>query len=429
MQIRISKSATLTIIYLGVISVILEFLFFMRTNSSYHDFQTFTDSAELLASGENPYKDPLFLNSYTLSIPLSKFAMFLPAPIGSTFWNILNAIGIYGFLRIISPSLSNVAQLWVFVLVLASSPARAMFASVQHTGIILGLLTLAVHFARSANIKKRLSYKFLAGMTLIIPFELKPQFALPVMLIFLFSTHYRFSFYVWAGFTVLLHSLMSSYFRLPLDKLWIERLLGRSDITTKVDSGDNSIWILPSYFFGHSHIWLILGFVCYFSALLFQIRLVWIGFDVNSLLVFGMLSTILLPYFHTYDYLIVCTLLSLHYFQEKSSYYRVSAVFLFLVPTIVDDSNLLSRVVFACLIFLVIDTVKNQIVRSRTLWKSFLTYFGTSVVYFISYSRFPFENLRISFLMFTASALFALSVFQRGHIIDRSLSTRYPRPV
>ena len=386
-------------IVLAVFFFVAEFFLIIKIDDGFHDSQTFLDASRLLNARENPYLDPYFLNSYTLALPFSKYASFFPAPIGSTLWNVINLFGIFFLICQISPSKSLLIKFWTLLLVLATSPARAMFASVQHTGLILGCLTLSLFLVNKGARLQSSSYKVLSGMVAIIPFEFKPQFAIPILLIFLVEHQYRTAFWSWISLTILLHLSVSSHFNMPLDVLWLQRLLGRSEVTTSVNSGDNSFWIIASSAFGYPHFWLLIGFLAYAISLAALLKFVNLGMSPWKPLLVGALTPLALPYVHTYDYLIICVIVATKFFSRGSRHSVNISLILFLLPTITAPSDLLTTVGFSLVIYFGFKLVRAQLSDGEFSWRTTIGVIFCSGTYIASYSRFHVENLRISLLL------------------------------
>ena len=379
----------------------------MKIDGGFHDSQTFLDATRLLTNRENPYQDPFFLNSYTLALPFSKYASFFPTPLGPAIWNILNAGGIYLFIALISPNKPWLIRFWTLLLVLATSPARAMFASVQHTGIILGFLALSFFLVKKGQQMHSSLFKILSGIVAIIPFELKPQFAIPLILIYFVRSQYRSAFWTWICSTLFLHLCVSLYFRMPLDKYWIKRLLGRSEVTTNVNSGDNSLWIIPSSLIGNSHFWLVTGFIAYVIALLLLARFALSGMTEQKLFIFSTIIPLTLPYVHTYDYLVICIVLSMYFFRVGVRDSINLSLMIFLLPTITNASNLLSKVLISLALYFGFAMVQTHIFRGKSSFRATVGILVFSTVYYLIYDNFRVDNLRVSLLL-TLGALLSV---------------------
>jgi len=290
-----------------------------------------------------------------------------------------------------------------------------MFASVQHTGVILGLLTLAFHISgNSVNLNKKTTY-FFAAISLLIAFEFKPQSAIPVLALFLIKKELRGIFKLWLATTVTLHLATSYFFRMPLDLMWIERLAGRSQVTAEVNAGENSIWILASSIFAQPRFWLVVSFVAYAVSTSY---LVWFtsraGRDRN-LLIIALLIPLTLSYVHTYDYLAISILAAWLFIRTEGSYFGSLGTFLFLLPTVATGSDMTIRILVALAAYLIFEFYRAA-AGSRVEVSSLLLVICSSALYFLLSLIVKSENLRISILLSlgSAAAIFALRELKIG---------------
>jgi hypothetical protein len=104
----------------------------------YQDAETLIHASNSLSRRVNPYENEFFLNGFLLAIPAHVYNAVIPVITGARLYVLIN-IALIALL--IGDLLSKQALrkiLLVVIVVLASSPTRAMAASVQHTGVILG---------------------------------------------------------------------------------------------------------------------------------------------------------------------------------------------------------------------------------------------------------------------------------------------------
>jgi hypothetical protein len=401
---------------LGLILLLIEVLVFVKSDGTFHDAKTLLEASELLGSRINPYTNDYFLNSYALAGPFTAFISIFPLSLAPTIWNLANGCGIFYFLNYLAKDKSWSLKIWFLVLVLAMSPSRAMFASIQHTGVILGLLTFAFHISgNSVNINKKATNIF-AAVSLLIAFEFKPQSAIPVLALFLIKKDHQGIFKLWLAATVTLHLVTSYFFRMPLDLMWVERLAGRSQVTAEVNAGENSIWILASSIFAQPKFWLVVSFVAYAVSTGY---LIWFnsraGGDRN-LLIIALVIPLTLSYVHTYDYLAISILAAWLFIRTEGSYFGSLATFLFLLPTVATGSDMKIRILVALAAYLLFEFYRAA-AGSRVKVSSLLSVLCSSAFYFLISLIVKSENLRISILLSLSSvlAIFALRDFKIGN--------------
>jgi hypothetical protein len=318
---------------------ILFFLIFrlvLRVNG-YQDAETLIQASNSLSRRVNPYENEFFLNGYLLAIPAHIYNALFPVVTGARLYVLINialiALLIWDLLR--KRALSKI--ILVVIMVLASSPTRAMAASVQHTGIILGCsyisYRVASYWEAHTKVQKFLKYASVSFL-LLIPMELKPQLMLPLIAMFIFHPklrRYAISTLILASFA---HLILSLYLQMPLDKYWLERLLSRSSETTGSESRENSPWTLIGDVFDHPRIWL--GFSSVFFIVLI-IGLVAITrkeslTENHFLLAFTI--PLILTYIHPYDLIASVILVASTFVSDSKPRGASFLIALFLFPTI-----------------------------------------------------------------------------------------------
>lgn len=377
---------------------------FAKSDGTFHDAQTLLDASSLLSQGVNPYTNLYFLNSYSLAFPFTKFIGIFPTPIGPLIWNLINALGIYVLISYLTPAKCLPNRIWILALVLAMSPSRAMFASVQHTGVILGLLCLAFQYGKKFLILNGHRNLLVASSCLILAFEFKPQFAIPLLAVFFFDGKARTIFYLWLTGTVVLHGLTSLYFKMPLDQMWLERLAGRSQSTAEVNAGENSLWIIPSSVFGNPKLWLVSGFICYALGVLYLIRLAYLKESEQRIFLISLLVPLSLTYVHTYDYLAIAILIATVFYSRASINLAGLGALLFLVPTVATNSELYSNFAVSLGLYLVFEAIRLFMGIKRKVFGLLVALLIASI-YVSIFDLVSSENLRISVLLTVATGI------------------------
>ena len=308
----------------------------LRVNG-YQDAETLIQASNSLSQRVNPYENEFFLNGYLLSIPAHVYNAIFPVKTGARIYVLINlaliALLIWDILR--TRALRKV--LLVIIMVLASSPVRAMVASVQHTGVILGCSYFSYRIACSwrarTKVQKFLKY-LVVSLLFLIPMELKPQLMLPLIVVFIFHPNlcrYAISSLIVASFA---HLIVSFYFRMPLDMYWLTRLLSRSSETTASESRENSPWALIGDIFGYPKFWLGLSSL-FFLALIMGLVFMTKNRSLTSTQYLVAFTTpLVLTYIHPYDLVlsvIIVTCAVVFHFKSRGSTFLT--VF-FLLPTL-----------------------------------------------------------------------------------------------
>ena len=374
-QLNLRTQFSISLIYISILSfLIAEFWILIVVSDSFHDFQTFIDAAGLLRNRTNPYSNEFFLNSFSLAYPLNLYSKLLPLPIGPVLWNLLNVLGIGISVLIISSqnlkNLHDIKFLFVFCLIIATSPARAMFASVQHTGVILGFLSISFYILNKKGTINAQKNQITASVLIFLAFEFKPQFVIGYLIALLFTKKDRLVTFFFSILILFIHSGVSILFKMPLDLFWLQRLLSRSESTTSQWSGDNSPWVLLGRFFGFEKGLIVASFLFFFLSILLNIRLN--RHSPLRLFIGSMLTPLGLSYLHTYDLMIISILVISYLVYGKYNFWLRISFVLLLIPTTLDGLFLLFCALFFSLALILIDCHIIASIRSKFWWTSSL---------------------------------------------------------
>ncbi len=370
------------------------------------DSQTLISAARDLHKNINPYLDPFFLNSFVISIPYH-FAYSL---LGEFIFVKLYVLANLTFLvlvlwDLIPKSISSNERFLAAFALLSTSPIRAMVDSVQHSGVVLGLIYLFLKLQqmvedRSKNISSRSVW--LMPLLLIIPFELKPQLLIPVLVVIFFRKNSRNVVFRFICYELILHISVSLVYRMPLDYFWVVRLLGRSSETTSSISRENSLWSVVGSISGHHTFWLFVSFAVYISVVLLtalKFRNRKIEFPV---FLTTSLSPLLLAYVHTYDFAIISIMSMLMFSYRMNFIGRDSLLLLLLLPTLQFE---LRNFLIAAAIYMFFRVRKNNL-SSNYLLESTLTLALFLVINFFMEDTGTRVNLILSAIVVLAWVLF-----------------------
>ncbi|CAN2230638.1 hypothetical protein [Candidatus Planktophila dulcis] len=369
--------------------------YFVFVRSGYHDFATFLIAKDLIADGQNPYEGNIFRNGFSLIYPLWIYAQFFGTFLGPGLWNLLNIAGLATFLHLLKPNMSWFTRGLILVILLFTSPARSMFANVQHTGIIIGLLSI-LYFLVSKP--QSLKIDLLSAGLLFLAFELKPQTAIP-MFFFLFFYRTRFRILAfWFAATAFVHLVMSLYFQKPLDVRWLNSLASISENSIVISAGDNSFWGIASYLFGFSSIWSALSYFVYATVLVVISSFRYLRVGARGQLITVLIAPLFLSYVHPYDFIVIALCVVLYIAEGVESPILKICLTLLLVPTVTASRNFPMYLIASLLIYagfvvgLRIYGASRQSLKSET-WP-ILGVVGYSMIFYIIGS----EQLRVGIL-------------------------------
>lgn len=321
------------------ILIFLVYKFVLSVNG-YQDAETIIQASNSLSRRVNPYENEFFLNGYLLAIPAHIYNDIFPVVTGARLYVLLNIALITAVIWDLLKMQGWHKVLFVAILVLASSPARAMVASVQHTGIILGLSYFSYKIACFWGTRTKFQQLFkysVVSFLLLIPMELKPQLMLPLVVMTIFNPKLRKYAISSLALALFAHVTMSLFLQMPLDKYWLERLLLRSSETTGSESRENSPWTLIGDIFGYPKIWLglssvlfvilIIGLVFISRGRLFETKHFFLAFTVP----------LSLSYIHPYDLIFSIIILATAFVSDFKPRGAPFLIALFLFPTLGFD--------------------------------------------------------------------------------------------
>ena len=307
------------IILLGGLSGYLINFYMFR--SQLHDFGDFIKAGELIWNQQDPYSQLMYVNSPVSAVYVymfSKLFFFLHFPI---IIQVLNVVGLYFFLnQVLRPTPSNAIFL-SFALLPFLSPARALFANVQVTGLVLGLLAFAISLSR------RSKPEFLIAIPMWMAVELKPHMALPIILILVFERHINLKrITLLSSYVVAAHTIVNLRFGSLVDLIWIRKLMRYSDSSYK-EGYEISYWKPLAIYSGQ------VGFVKILSLttiIIFILCIIY--FSLKGKIDYAILMSLVFPlqnsYLHLYDLVPIALVLTVLGLKNKNVLAIVPVLFL-----------------------------------------------------------------------------------------------------
>jgi hypothetical protein len=194
-------------------------ILFYRFRSNQGDFGDFIKAGEMIWNQQNPYSELMYVNSPVSAVALYLLSIAIPILLIPTFIQILNLLGILYFFKSILKESDRSTFLWILLFLLLFNSTRALVANVQVTGLLLGLIAISFTLARNSAS----SYKVVFPLWLAM--EIKPQLAIPFVLIFLFNGKlHKARILFLASYYFLAHLLVNIKFGSPIDLLWVEKI-------------------------------------------------------------------------------------------------------------------------------------------------------------------------------------------------------------
>jgi hypothetical protein len=335
------------------------FINFYLYRSELHDFGDFIKAGELIWNQQDPYSTLMYVNSPVSAVYvyfLSKVFFFLQFAVVI---QILNIVGLYFFLnQILRPNLSNSIFL-TFALLPFMSPARALFANVQVTGLVLGILAFAIALSRQNK------PEFLIAIPMWMAAELKPQMALPIILILVFERRLnmkRIAFL--SSYLIVSHAIINIRFGSFLDLEWIRKLMRYSSASYK-EGYEISYWKPLAIYTGQTEVAKILSLV---TIVIFILCI--INFSRKGNVDYAILMSLFFPlqnsYLHLYDLVPLALVLTAFGLKNKSII-AIAPVFLFAQIFVLNLSTQLIVGLLFLISFIIVNNARKNVLQNIAL--------------------------------------------------------------
>jgi len=335
------------------------------------DFGDFVKAGRMIWGETDPYSNLMYVNSpvsAVLAYGLSRVFPFLFFPL---FWQLLNIVGLAMFIKsVVKQELHRALPLVIACFALLNV-TRALFANVQVTGLVLGLIALSI------NAVKNNRSIYLVVLPAWLALEVKPQLAFGFVALILFQNQIqKFRILLLGFFTISSHLFVELKFSGDINYLWIRKVLAYSSASLK-EGYEISYWKAIAIYSGHTSAIRIISTLLLVGALGLIIFLALKGrFD------WALFIAMILPfqntYLHLYDLapLGVLVLLALYKFRNIALIATL-CIFLQIFPLVLETQALVA------LIFVAVVLVVKKRAISLSRYILFLVIaLGTSFISF-----------------------------------------------
>ena len=340
------KDRILFVIVLGGYSIL-----FYRARSQRGDFGDFIKAGELIWNQQDPYSQLIYVNSPVSAVIFYLLSRVLPLLLIPTFIQFVNVLGLVYFFRVILKDAKHETLLWIFFLLLFFNSTRALIVNVQVTGLLLGLIAISLVLARDSTS----SYKVVFPLWLAM--ELKPQLAIPFVLILLFAGKlHKARAIVLTTYYLIAHLVVHIKFGSSIDRLWIEKIISYSSKSMR-EGYEISYWKGVALLSGQENFVKLLGL----GVVLFTLCCV-VYLALKARTDWAILVAILFPiqniYLHLYD-LVPASILIIILYLGKSS---ISLIFGLLILMQVYPLNFFTQVsvLLVCSLLSVIKKIEGS---------------------------------------------------------------------
>jgi hypothetical protein len=184
------------------------------------DFGDFAKAGKMIWGNTDPYSQLMYVNSPVSAVVTYGLSIALPFLFVPAFWQLLNILGLFFFFRTILKSDFHRSLPVVFSIFAFFNVTRALFANVQVTGLVLGLIAIGMTL-----IKHRRS-ALISMIPIWLAAEVKPQLAIGFIAILLFQGKVQKLRIFYLSFLVVLsHAMVEVKFNGEINRLWVEKLL------------------------------------------------------------------------------------------------------------------------------------------------------------------------------------------------------------
>lgn len=311
--------------------ILLEFLVLAFRVHGLHNSQLLVNVGDKIIHQANPYipMQPYGASPGLIYWLIEKITFGTQSPF---FFIGLNIAGIVLLINFMFPKETPKLKAIILSVLLLSSPIRALVASVQHTGIIIGAILLGAHLLRKSDDSKRSALYLLAGCGFFVfALEIKPQIAIPFVAVWIIAERCF----------KLIPIILLQFFLINLAiDLWVGRFLEIDRLNVwKLMRGDaltiseqSSLWKLLGHFTSSNIDWFKISFCIYllgFALLLLKA----FKNPKPELLRWALLLPVTTAYLHLYDIVILAIYIA---FWTTSKFNRAGSFFLLglvIIPT------------------------------------------------------------------------------------------------
>ena len=348
--------------------------------------------------------------SAVIAYGLSRAAPFLFVP---AFWQLLNVLGLVFFFRTILKSEFHKVLPIVFSIFAFLNVTRALFANVQVTGLVLGLIAIGL-----VLIKNRRPL-LICMIPIWLAAEVKPQLALGFIVVILFHGKVQKLRIITLGLLVVLsHAMVELKFSGDINKLWIQKLLKYS--TASLTEGyEISYWKSLAIYSGQ-------------AGLIRNLSIIFMVSTVVSIIVFALrrqlevaiFLALLLPFQNTYLHLYDLAPIGILYMfvmlsSRKFSIIMGSGLFLQFFPLVIETQILVGLISTIAIFFMM---RKNQKIMQLVFLQA-VSIFTFILIFFLF--RGQSQELQIAgALVAPTAALLALYIRKFLNPLDSELMSK-----
>lgn len=308
------------------------------------DFGDFVKAGKMITEDIDPYSNLMYVNSPVSAFIVYYLSHLLPFIFFPLFWQLLNVIGLFFFTKTVIRKDLHHILLFAFTCFAFLNVTRALFANVQVTGLVLGLLAISLQATKSNR----------PAIWVILPswlaLEIKPQIALGFSILILFNNGVqKMRTILLVVFLAISHIFVEFAFVGNIHKLWLQKLLRYSSASLE-EGYEISYWKVISIYAGNP------SEIRFFSILCTALTLILvIYFSLRAKPNWSIFLCLLLPfqntYLHLYDLALLGIIFSIGVYVYRSFLMILPVGLLMLFfPIKVDSFTLVALIVLTLML-------------------------------------------------------------------------------
>ena len=299
-----------------------------------HNSQLLIDVGDEVIHRTNPFVPPQPYGTFSglIYFILHKITFSTQNPL---IFILLNLLGIFLLITYFNKEMSNYEKLFLLSILLFTSPIRALVGNVQHTGVILGSLIVGgIFYKYSLNSKHKVLLFVCASLSFVFAIDLKPQIALPYIIIFILLNRTIKLMLLTLILIILNHLIVDLWVGrfLEFDQIAVWRLMEKDSLAV---SEQTSIWKLLNELFSSNIDWFKISFVLYICGIISLVYLT-IKKPKSFYLQVALLLPLVTAYLHLYD-IVLLAIMVVSWAMRNTK--RMPSVFLLGLLTIPVDIN------------------------------------------------------------------------------------------
>ena len=192
------------------------------------DFGDFVKAGSMIWENIDPYSHLMYVNSPVSAVVIFGLSKALPFLFVPFFWQLLNIIGLFLFIRCVVRTEFHRSLPVVFSIFAFLNVTRALFGNVQVTGLVLGLVAIGMILIKNGE------SAFISMIPIWLAAEVKPQLALGFIAIFLFQGKIqKLRIFALGLYLLISHLVVEVMFNGDINRLWIQKLLKYSSASLR----------------------------------------------------------------------------------------------------------------------------------------------------------------------------------------------------